>query len=324
MLKDYTKYTVQDFLEDADFLEFAKNPTEAAQKSWKESLLHAPNAGHAFEEALNLMSALAYQSIKARSGAKDRIWKNIQSASTSMTPKSGIKRSLWPIIAGVAASLAFIVYFYVFRTDPVTEISPLAQNRMIRLPDSSFITLNAGSQIKFDRLSFKKKRIIQLEGEAYFQVKKGVDFVVKTELGEVKVLGTTFNVYSRKDIMNVSCLVGKVAVHFFNLNMDYTLTSGMEVGTENKVVRSSTFDIEAFKSWRDGYFYYNNAPLIQVMEELQRQYKLNELDFSNNLLKYRYSGFFKKDQLDDALQSVFLPLKLRAEIKNGILSVKEE
>lgn len=124
--------------------------------------------------------------------------------------------------------------------------------------------------------------------------------------------------------MNVSCLTGKVGVMFSQVAREYILTSGMTVSTENQQVRSTTFDIESYKSWREGFFYYDNAPLVQVVEELQRQYNIKDLDLSNNALKYRYTGFFRKDNLPDALQSVFLPLKLRADLQNGVLSIKEE
>lgn len=322
MKKDYSKYRWNELVEDDFFCQWVLNADENNSKEWENIQAQNPNLVSEVIQAKEFIYSLKYKKLKARIGSKEKIWSQIQNQISHETPKSNTKRFFRYALAA-AASLALIMYFSFFRTELIIESSPLAENRLIRLPDSSFVTLNAGSEIQYDRLSYAKERKIKLKGEAYFQVKKGSNFTVTTDLGKVRVLGTTFNVYSRKDIMSITCMTGKVAVLFFTQQKEYILTQGMKISTESNKVSSSTIDLEQYQFWRDGYFYYENAPLTQVMEELQRQYQIKDLKFSNNILKYRYTGFFKKDQFDNALQSVFLPLKLKAEFSNGVLSIQE-
>ncbi|MEO6191345.1 MAG: FecR domain-containing protein [Saprospiraceae bacterium] len=323
MSNNYSHYKTQDFLEDSDFIDYLLTSDTHKSAFWEQILQENLHLKEAFDEAKAIFKAIKYKNIQPRLGSKEKIWNSIQANTVINHSQNPKKTKLWPYLLSAAASLALILYFTLLRTDVVIESSLLAQTKIVRLPDSSFVTLNAGSEISYDNLSYNSNRKLKLKGEAFFQVKKGSSFIVTTDIGEVRVLGTSFNIYSRKNIMSVLCFTGKVGVKFNYSEKDYILTHGMEIKSENHSISSSTIEVEDFKSWRDGYFYYENAPLSQVMEELQRQYELKELQYSNNLLNYRYTGFFKKDKISDALQSVFIPLKLRAEVNNGILSVKE-
>ncbi|NOT35874.1 MAG: FecR family protein [Saprospiraceae bacterium] len=319
MKKNYHTYQVSDFIEDKDFMNWLAHPDSTSSKEFYEVISSNKDTLQKAENAKAILLSLQYKNLN-KSRNKDKIWSSIQN---DISTTKGKSRRLWPLIAVAAASIGFILYFTLFRPEIIIEKSQLAEHRLIRLPDDSFVTLNADSEIQYDKTSFAKKRRIQLKGEAYFQVKKGNPFSVETAQGEVKVIGTSFNIYSRNDIMNVSCMIGKVIVQFINQQNAYTLNAGMSVSNANNTITKSNFNIEEHKFWRDGYFYYNNESLVQVMEELKRQYNIKTLNYTNNLLHYKYSGFFKKDNLNEAIESVFLPLKLNATFENGILSIKE-
>lgn len=82
----------------------------------------------------------------------------------------------------------------------------------ITLPDQSIVTLNANSRLRFNPAKFEQNRHLLLDGEAFFEVTKGTNFEVKTDQGTVKVLGTSFNVWNRNDLLDVVCYTGKVNV----------------------------------------------------------------------------------------------------------------
>lgn len=69
------------------------------------------------------------------------------------------------------------------------------------MPDSSEIWLNAGTAIKYPEKFSKAQRLVYLDGEAYFSVRKDVakPFIVETSQLSVKVLGTRFNVKAYAD-----------------------------------------------------------------------------------------------------------------------------
>ena len=79
----------------------------------------------------------------------------------------------------------------------------------IKLPDGSVVLLNHNSSITYDK-DFDP-RYISLSGEAYFKVTPAdMPFTVSTELGEIEVLGTKFNVNSSEDELEVEVESGRV------------------------------------------------------------------------------------------------------------------
>lgn len=79
----------------------------------------------------------------------------------------------------------------------------------VNFPDGSFAYLNKNSSIEFDK-DFKGRKV-KHKGEVFYEVKKGyIPFIVETETGEVKVLGTKFNVKSTKNDIEVEVESGSV------------------------------------------------------------------------------------------------------------------
>ncbi|MFW5821322.1 MAG: FecR family protein, partial [Bacteroidota bacterium] len=84
----------------------------------------------------------------------------------------------------------------------------ISEQTELYLPDSSFVALNAGSKIRYSSRKWKKERNVELNGEAFFKVKKGSQFNVKTDQGTVTVLGTEFTVEDWDNYYQVSCYSG--------------------------------------------------------------------------------------------------------------------
>ncbi|MBK9014040.1 MAG: FecR domain-containing protein [Saprospiraceae bacterium] len=94
-----------------------------------------------------------------------------------------------------------------------TGDSPAVQP--LELADGSKVWLNAQSSLQFFTENEGKDRRVELTGEAFFEVAKNPQrpFVVKTNLGEVTVLGTSFNVRSLpgSPTLEVNVSTGKCA-----------------------------------------------------------------------------------------------------------------
>ncbi|GAA0195780.1 hypothetical protein GCM10009122_60060 [Fulvivirga kasyanovii] len=80
---------------------------------------------------------------------------------------------------------------------------------VVELPDGSVVYLNHHSAVDYDK-DFEA-RTIEVTGEAFFEVTKAnIPFVVKTAHGEVRVLGTEFNVKTAADELEVEVEEGVV------------------------------------------------------------------------------------------------------------------
>ncbi|MBA4411053.1 MAG: FecR domain-containing protein [Bacteroidota bacterium] len=222
-------------------------------------------------------------------------------------------RVYWSAAATITL-VALLTTVYFFNSKPVQIVADRGQHVEYTLPDGSNVSVNAGSKISFSESRFAKKRILKLEGEAFFSVQKGNPFMVETRQGKVEVLGTTFNVYSRNNELNVSCLTGKVQVTANGQNVIIEAGEKAELISGTLQKTSNAVD-EKVAGWRNGEFHFESMPLISIFEEIERQFNVT---ITTTGLENRYfTGDFSNKNLTETLETVCLPMKLDYEITNG-------
>ena len=209
----------------------------------------------------------------------------------------------------VLALTSGYLFFYSNNTSFETQI---AQRKIFTLPDNSEVVLNAASKISFNEKKWANNRTLTLAGEAFFKVKKGQTFSVKTTDGIVTVLGTQFNVKERKNYFEVRCYEGLVSVTHNNN------TTKLPPGKTFRVINGKVENVEDFNaqnpSWIQQESSFNKIPLDQVIAELERQYdlkiKVKGVDTSK-----LFTGSFTHTDKEIALQAVTIPLKLSYKIE---------
>ena len=190
----------------------------------------------------------------------------------------------------VAASLAAILVVAYFVSQPTLTTFNTApgQQEIVMLPDGSEVKMNAATTLAYNENTWADERAINLEGEAFFQVKKGSSFVVNTEYGSVTVLGTSFNVRTRNNKLEVFCYTGKVNVSSTNANTD--LLPGDGVRVEQGRITSTWKKPEAINpGWMEGVTFYDEpVPLSEALEELSVIFGIEilEQDYPDSL-KFR-------------------------------------
>jgi transmembrane sensor len=235
-----------------------------------------------------------------------------------------ITRSLTFRIGSVAAASLLLVGigFLLFRSNNNKVVADRGTHIYYRLPDGSHVTINADSRIIFNKREFTKNRRLILEGEAFFDVEKGSPFLISTENADIKVLGTSFNVYSRENLFKVSCISGKISVSAENQSVEVipgesaALTGLNIVSYHDKNLSSST-------SWIKGEFYFENSPLNLIFKEMERQFNIK---FVATEMKEKYfTGSFTNIDLENALEIVCIPMGLKYEIgNNGKIFIREK
>ncbi|MEM8906839.1 MAG: FecR family protein, partial [Bacteroidota bacterium] len=167
---------------------------------------------------------------------KEKAWQALaQQAKIEPTPSASVKvrsiRTWWKV--AIAASVLLVLGYWGWMQWPSSQgsrvvVAAPASQEQITLPDGSQVWLNAASKLQFDETNFAQNRILELEGEAFFRVQKGAQFTVKTSNGAIRVLGTSFNVYTRKNQLTVGCFTGKVGVSFD----EFATTDVLEAGDQ--------------------------------------------------------------------------------------------
>lgn len=200
--------------------------------------------------------------------------------------KHRVRMAVYSLVASVAACF-LVVFFY------QKEVTVARGNQQaVVLPDDSRVQLNAASRLTYKPLMWFVDRTVHLEGEAYFEVSKGKRFTVQSARGAVQVLGTKFNVYTRKDGYLVSCLTGKVGVS--SMNQETILTPSMEARwVKNKLVTARVEDVASSIVWTQHAFSFRHVPLPQVLNELSRRYDV-KLEVDGNIHHF-YTGKFPSE-----------------------------
>lgn len=229
--------------------------------------------------------------------------------------------SIIPVwVYSAAASVALLLATYLFFFADTTLTTDFGEQTAFNLADGSYVKLNSKSTLSYNKRSWNKNRVVNLNGEAYFEVEPGNTFTVVTKTGNVRVLGTHFNVKTDDNFLNVTCFEGKVEVI---INDKKTiLTPGQTYQFSENTAFNWTVEL-AKPSWLSGLNTYQNTPLFIIINDLESQFKI-KIDTSNIDKNRLLNASFENDDLDIALRTIFVPLNFDYQIKNNkVILVKK-
>jgi ferric-dicitrate binding protein FerR (iron transport regulator) len=177
----------------------------------------------------------------------------------------------------------------------------------LTLGDGTKVWLNSSSQVEFPENFESKHRLIDLKGEAYFEVEKDSlrPFKVKTDKLLTTVLGTSFNVDARKaGKTKVALVSGEVEVS--SRYSKISLAPGDMLNFDNV---TGSFDVNGFDSlqvlgWKEGVLMFHRASLREVKEGLEDWYGV-EIKLKNARgVNWQVSGEFPNQMLEEVLESM--------------------
>lgn len=194
------------------------------------------------------------------------------------------------------------------------------------LPDGSVVKLNQNAVATYNSATwFLDREIDLMAGEAFFEVEKGEKFTVETALGDISVLGTSFNVSLTGSNLKVACKTGKVKVDLPKGKEALILTPGKSVDTGLSMNQTSDVNPATIGGWIRGEFAFENVLVKEVFETLETQTEYT-IEFSEEL-KLKYSGQFDINQpITNILDLVCIPLDLNYSIdqKTKVVSITKK
>lgn len=189
-----------------------------------------------------------------------------------------------------------LVYTITDQTASANELNtietPNGGQYMVILPDQSKVWLNAGSSLKYPAsFAAAKNRLVELTGEAYFEVakEKAHPFIVKTNKQAVEVLGTHFNInaYANEPSTLTTLLEGSVRVS--NAANYKIIKPGEQSALTTAGLKISPADTEEVMAWKNGYFRFNDERIESVMRKIARWYDV-EVEFEGEISGEEYNG----------------------------------
>ncbi|HJD74580.1 MAG TPA: FecR domain-containing protein [Bacteroides reticulotermitis] len=186
--------------------------------------------------------------------------------------------------------------------------TPRGKDYQVILNDGTEVLLNAESKLTFPRKFTGSRRVVKLEGEAYFKIAKNeqMPFIVETERTSTRALGTEFNVKAYKNTeSHVTLINGSVVVNMPEINKEVTLVPGQEVVVDQEVFKVKDVDVNYYVQWKDGYFYFDNVPLVEVLCDLGRWYNVNIEIEKPSLMSYRLHFIAdRKAAIDEVVENL--------------------
>ena len=260
--------------------------------------------------------------------------------SNNKIKKDSIVRRIgeWYRIAAAVLLIPILLaslYFYTETTNPkewIEEYVPYGQSKMVYLPDSSKLWLNAGTKLIYPKKFNNSIRQIYVAGEAYAEVKedKSRPFVLSAGEVSIEVLGTKFNVksYSEDSHIAVSLMEGSVRMNAFYKGESKTklLKPGQIVRYSKNTgeLQKSDFIVATRKQWFNSKgFYFMDESLGEIVVALERYFDVR-INIENESLKKErfYSMFVNNESLDEILTALNANGKMIVERKNDMIYIK--
>ncbi|MDR0748290.1 MAG: FecR family protein [Tannerellaceae bacterium] len=250
------------------------------------------------------------------------------------------KKSINPFIKWIASASAIfmlllatgiIVYFYnqgnSNLSDTIVAVEK-GQKASIILPDGTKVWINSDSEVTYGTHFNHKERVVQLHGEAFFEVTpdKERTFIVQTGGIAVKVLGTSFNIksYDNEEHISIALMTGKVDVE-----SDYDKITMLpnHLTVYNKLNRkmrnNQVSDAWEYAGWKDNTLRFKPETFENIAKILERYYNTTIIFESEALKKLRFRGTLKNTSLESILQILSLTSPLSYEIKDSLIILRE-
>src|SRR5699024_2417417 len=271
----------------------------------------------------------------------DEAWDKLQaemkgrpaySATDTVKPLKAIRSQTpkWKILLRVAAILLigfglYSAYDYYGGLTSSASISDSIAIKTIKaeygqqikftLQDGTTGFLNSGSKISYAENFGQKSRMIQLDGEAYFQVNNDRSphpFLVKTNNAQVRDIGTEFNIqsYSSDSVTTIAVTDGVVEVSALDSSKSprkgVVIRKGdkAEVSGAESAITVTQADLNYVKGWFEGKLIFKDEPLSKIALRLERSYNVEINIASKDLRNKKISGSFRNEKIENILSAL--------------------
>ncbi len=335
----YVKFSSSDFAADAYFRQWVYQPDAASRRFWKDWLTQHPEKQAAVEEAQQLLLSLQFKEYTSTAEEKREVWQRINQARTHKlahfsNQKTATRRWVMVAAASVGVLLMAFAWAYFGWPNPNEQVYTAAYGttQTIILADQSTVELNANSTLRVSA-DWTQRREVWLEGEAFFKVQpqrtgagKKIPFLVHTDELLVRVVGTQFNVRSRRGETQVGLSSGKVTLALTdeeNPNVAMQPGDWVAFSQEAQRLEKNQMAPATYTAWRNHQLRFDGHRLSEVRTVLEDYYGY-QVTFSDETLASRtFSGEFPTDRTDLLLAAIEAALEVEVNKKENEISITE-
>lgn len=207
-----------------------------------------------------------------------------------------------------------------------TVATPHGGQYQLALADGSRVWLNAASSIRFPTAFTGTERIVEITGEAYFEVVEQADmpFRVKVHNVEVNVLGTSFNIMAYQDEQVIKTTLVDGAVQLKHGASASILKPGLQASLsarDDQFVISQA-DMEQALAWKEGKFKFRNTNIRTIMRQLSRWYDI-EVSYQGDISDIDLTGVIsRREEAGKLLKALEATQRVQFEVNGNNVTVK--
>jgi transmembrane sensor len=197
--------------------------------------------------------------------------------------------------------------------------TPKGRQYTVILPDGSKVWLNAATTLKYPT-RFEKRRLVELNGEAYFEVQHNIrlPFQVKSGRQMTEDIGTSFNInaYGDEKVAVTTLVDGAISVNKKLLKPGQAAVFSLNCGIFLKDADTSNA-----LAWKNGFFSFKKARIDEVMRQMARWYDV-EVVYESGIPKGSITGsVYRNVNASEALRILsYLNVHYRIEGKKIIIT----
>jgi transmembrane sensor len=302
----YSTYGVADFLSDDLFIRWAQYPTEENSLLWTAVVQQYPEKQALINTARELAIALGSQHAVNAAHLQEALWQQI---AVAVAPVRDIKRTAWmvwwkrvAVMAAAACILVYAGYQWYLGTDKI-EKTGYGNKLVIQLPDASELMLNRNSSVSYPRRwGANRSREVTMTGEVDFTVRHvaSVDrlttadsFRVHVNGLRVTVLGTAFNIHSRRGKTAISLREGRLRIDFIKQSLPAIILQPGEqyvYDTARTQVAIQKVNAGAAAAWKRNTLSLEGTSVAEIVALLEDEYGYTVQVKDTTLLKRKLSG----------------------------------
>jgi ferric-dicitrate binding protein FerR (iron transport regulator) len=209
-------------------------------------------------------------------------------------------------------------------------IIPFAQTFKLKLSDGTLVWLNAGSKLRFPQnfVNSDNKRMVYLEGEAFFEVTKNKEkpFIVNAQEVDVKVLGTKFNISSYESDKSIATTLVEGSVRVYEtatpengmrLNPSFQANYDRFGNNFNKV----KVDTSIYTAWMQNRLVIDHLKFSEILVKLERKYAVKFVNKTENLNNKIFIGEFEDENIKSILETISLSTPFNYEINQNVITI---
>jgi transmembrane sensor len=193
------------------------------------------------------------------------------------------------------------------------------------LSDGTLVVLSAGSTLRFPT-AFDSSRDVDLNGEAYFEVAHDTarSFVVHTQYGTVRDLGTKFGVRAYRDIAAATVTVTEGSVLLKPTNKPASRTANTDslvLGPKDVARISMDRQLSVRRgvrtdqnlAWVGGRLVFDRMPVPEAIAQINRWYDVNVQLGDSTLARFALTASLSTEPFARAIQIIAAALDARIE-----------